>query len=110
MDALQSVSENTGNIVGIASRPLNSICNFRKAIAIEAYQREGGRELSRNVQLDAKIVHAVKRWTAREDVRIEFYTTKGAGAIRVKIIKTDTDGTTCDMSLATFMGISPATI
>jgi hypothetical protein len=54
------------------------------------------------------ILCAVNRWLSKGDVRVEFYSLRASGELRVKII--DEDGIkTGDMSLANFVSSSPST-
>lgn len=110
MDTSASVLQKTGNLKAVVPRSPYSIPDFNKAVALEAYRSAGDSDALPCVQFDAKIVRAVKRWTAHDGVRVEFYTTKSAGEIRVKIKEGDAGGTIYDMSLAAFIGISPAKI
>jgi hypothetical protein len=110
MDATTSGPRNTGNMSGNASTSPRPKFDFNKAMAIEAYRRAGEGDLSRDVLFDAKILLALKKWASHDEVRIEFYTDRVSGEVRVKVINNDAGGKTCDMSLATFMVSSPATI
>jgi hypothetical protein len=109
MDVLASVSLNTGNVIGAVPSSPNPGCGFNEAFAEKTGHGAGGPMVYQEVHFDTKIVRAVKKWSACDNVRIEFYAAR-EGDIRVKIIKNGNGGKTCDVSLATFMRSSPATI
>jgi hypothetical protein len=107
MDTITTVPQNAGNIGGIALTPPTPGFDYNNTIPAGPRHGAGEMKVSPEVQFDSKIVRAVKRWAAHEDVEIKFYAAKGLGNVRVRIINHDAGGKTCDMSLATFMGSSP---
>jgi hypothetical protein len=109
MDAIQSIFQNKKINSGITPPSLFSIRDFRKAMAIKAYQKAGGEHSCETGRFQTQILCAVNRWLSSGNIRIEFYSAKHSGEVRVKIINDDNGIGTCDISLSRFVSSSPAT-